>query len=202
MSAARQRRYIALINADPHKRAACLMKHRQWKKKKDEKLLKTTQHETSLGTMKGETEIGVEGVVGMRCMLPLCHPFTAIVSGPTGCGKTAWVLRLIDNMHEMIEPVPRRIWYYYGEYEHAFNNYVLVHFEEGLPQLSDEVFDGSEPSMIVIDDQMSDINRVVANIFTKMSHHRNISILHLTQNISQKQTNAYHQSELALLGTV
>jgi len=55
----------------------------------------------------------------------------------------------------MIEPVPRRIWYYYGEYQHAFNNYASVHFEEGLPQLSDEVFDGSEPSMIVIDDQMS-----------------------------------------------
>ena len=40
----------------------------------------------------------------------------------------------------------------------AFNNYVLVQFEEGLPQLSDEVFDGSEPSLIVVDDHMSDIN--------------------------------------------
>jgi len=124
-----------------------------------------------------------EMCAGMRCMLPLCHSFTAIVSGPTGCGKTAWVLRLIDNMHKMVEPVPRRIWYYYGEYQHAFNNYASVHFEEGLPQLSDEVFDGSEPSMIVIDDQMSDINQVVADIFTRISHHRNISILHLTQNL-------------------
>jgi len=95
-------------------------------------------------------------------MLPLCHPFTAIVSGPTGCGKTAWVLRLIDNIREKIEPVPRRIWYYYGEYQHAFNNYASVHFEAGLPQLSDEVFDGSEPSIIVVDDHMSDISHVVA----------------------------------------
>jgi len=183
MSAARQRRYMVRLNADPHKRAEYLMKHRQWgKKKEDEKLLKTTQHEASLGTVKGHEEMCDE----MRCMLPLCHPFTAIVSGPTGCGKTAWVQRLIDNMHEMIEPVPRRIRYYYGEYQHAFNNYASVHFEEGLPQLSDEVFDGSEPSMIVIDDQMSDINQVVADIFTKVSHHRNISILHLTQNLFHK----------------
>ena len=45
------------------------------------------------------------------------------------------------------------------------------------------MFDGSEPSLIVVDDHMSDINQVVADIFTKISHHRNISILHLTQNL-------------------
>ena len=131
-----------------------------------------------------------EGDVGMRCMLPLYHPFTAIVSGPTGCGKTAWVLRLIDNIREMIEPVSRRIWYYYGEYQHAFYNYASVHFKEGLPQLSDEVFDGSEPSMIVIDDHMSDIDQVVADIFTKISHHRNLSVLHLTQNLFDRNKHA------------
>ena len=131
-----------------------------------------------------------QGVVGMRCMFPLCHPFTAIVSGPTGCGKTAWALRLIDNIREMIEPVSRRIWYYYREYQHAFNNYASAHFEEGLPQLSDEVFDGSEPSMIVVDDHMSDINQVVADIFTKISHHRNLSVLHLTRNLLDRNKHA------------
>ena len=63
---------------------------------------------------------------------------------------------------------------------------MLVLFEEGLPQLSDKVFDGSEPSLIVVDDHMSDINQVVADIFTKISHQRNISILHLTQNLFDK----------------
>ena len=32
----------------------------------------------------------------------------------------------------------------------------------------------------------SDINQVVPNIFTKSSHHRKISILHLTQNLFDK----------------
>jgi len=113
MSATRQRRYVSRLNADPHKRAEYLIKHRQWRKKKEdgsyEKLVRTTQHEASLGTVKRET--GHEEIcVGMGCILPLCHPFTAIVSGPTGCGKTAWVLRLIDDIREMIEPEPRRIW--------------------------------------------------------------------------------------------
>ena len=77
-----------------------------------ETLQKTVQHVTRerepFAMVKGHEEM----CVGMRCMLPLCHPFTAIVSGPTGCGKTAWVLRLIDNIREKIEPVPSRIWYY------------------------------------------------------------------------------------------
>ena len=49
-----------------------------------------------------------------------------------GCGKTAWVLRLIYNVRQKIEPVPSRIWYYYGEHQPVFNNYPQVHFEEGL----------------------------------------------------------------------
>ena len=131
-------------------------------------------------------------LVNSPCMLPLCDPFTAVVAGPTGCGKTAWMLRLIDNVREKIEPVPTRIWYYYGEHQPVFNNYPLfnnypqVHFEEGLPQLNDEVLDGKEPTMIVVDDDMSDVNELVADIFTKISHHRNISVLHLTQNLFDK----------------
>ena len=199
-NAEKQRRFRARLLADPNKRAKYKMKRRQWRKKKEdgrhvpvvqhvtnyETLQKTVQHvrreREPFAMVKGHEEM----CCGMSCMLPLCHPFTAIVSGPTGCGKTAWVLRLVDNMHKMVEPVPRRIWYYYGEYQHAFNKYASVHFEEGLPQLRDEVFDGSEPSLIVVDDHMSDINQVVANIFTKISHHRNISILHLTQNLFDK----------------
>ena len=91
----------------------------------------------------------LKSLVNRPCMLPLCHPFTAVVAGPTGCGKTAWILRLIDNVREKIEPVSSRIWYYYGEHQPVFNNYPQVHFEEGLPQLNDEVFDGREPTMIV-----------------------------------------------------
>ena len=43
------------------------------------------------------------------------------------------VLRLIDNVREMIEPSPTRICYSYGEFQSMFNNYPQVHFHEGLP---------------------------------------------------------------------
>ena len=98
------------------------------------------------------------------------------------------MLRLIDNVREKIEPVPTRIWYYYGEHEPVLNNYPQVDFEEGLPQLNDEVLDGKEPTMLVVDDDMSDVNELVADIFTKISDDCDMSILHVyvTQNLFDK----------------
>jgi len=119
----------------------------------------------------------VSFVVEMSCTLP--HPFTAVVAGPTGCGKTKWVLHLVDNAREMIRPPPDRIWYCYGEYRH-------VNFYDGLPDMNHEAFDGRYPTLLVVDDLMSETNQLAANIFTKISHHRNISILHLTQNMFDK----------------
>jgi len=120
----------------------------------------------------------------MSCKLH--HPFTAVVAGPTGSGKSKWVLRLIDHANEIIELPPTRIWYCYGEFQPAFNSYPRVHFHEGLPELSDRVLDGLESTLIILDHLMSETNQVVADIVTKIFHHRNISILHLTQNLFGK----------------
>ena len=117
-------------------------------------------------------------------MLPLVHPFTAIVAGPTSCGKTAFVLKLIENVQWMIDPPPRKIVYCYGEFQQMFCQYPRVHFREGLPAIDE--FDGSEPVLLVIDDLMQETNETVVNLFTKGSHHRNVSVLFLTQNLFPK----------------
>ena len=121
-------------------------------------------------------------------MLPLKHPFTATVAGPTGCGKTQFTFRLIENALEMIKPPPRKIYYCYGEYQPMFTNYPHVIFNEGLPDIS--TFDGREPTLLVIDDLMTETNDTVANIFTKISHHRNVSVLYLSQNLFPKNKHA------------
>jgi len=116
----------------------------------------------------------------MSCKLH--HPFTAVVTGPTGSGKSEWVLRLIDHANEIIEPPPSRIWHCYGEFQPTFNNYRQIRFHEGLPDMSDTVFDGSESTLLILDDLMSETNQQVAKVFTKISHHRNVSAVYLTQN--------------------
>jgi len=120
----------------------------------------------------------------MSCKLQ--HFFIAVVAGPTGCGKSAWVLRLIENSREMIDPPPSKIYYCYGEYQPIFNKYTQVQFHEGLPELSSEAFDSRERTLMIVDDLMSETNQLVADIFTKLSHHRNISILYLSQNVFDK----------------
>ena len=108
-------------------------------------------------------------------MLPFTHPFTAIVAGPTCCGKTRFVFRLIDNASSLISPPPAKTVYFYGEYQQLFSQYPHIEFRQGLPNIED--FDGKEPTLVIIDDLMQETNETVANMFTKDSHHRNISIV-------------------------
>jgi len=112
------------------------------------------------------------------------HPFTTLVAGPTGSGKTWFVFKLIENVDVMIDPPPRRMVYCYGEYQKLFDKYPQVTFHQGLPDLDD--FDGREPTLLVIDDLMNEADESVANLFTKGSHHRNVSVVFLVQNLFHK----------------
>ena len=109
------------------------------------------------------------------------HPFTALISGPTGCGKTQFTLKLVRHASEMISPPPQEIVWCYGVYQDVFNTMDNVSFVEGLPKETE--FDGNNRVLLVIDDLMHEANEKVAQIFTKGTHHKNISVLFLTQNI-------------------
>ena len=115
--------------------------------------------------------------------LPLRQPFTALLAGPTGCGKTRFVFKLVDNVVHMIDPPPTRIVYCYGECQ-QFREYSGVVFRQGLPDVNG--FDGSEPVLLIIDDLMNEVDQSGANIFTRGSHHRNVSVILLVQNLFHK----------------
>ena len=120
--------------------------------------------------------------------LPMKHPFTATLVGPTGCGKTMFIFRLIEHAREMIVPTPARILYCYGEYQPIFAKYSAVEFNEGLPDASQ--FDGRQAVLVIIDDLMNETNESVSAIFTKISHHRNVSVVYITQNMFPKNKHA------------
>jgi hypothetical protein len=113
--------------------------------------------------------------------LKLQHPFTAIVAGPTGSGKTVFTTKLIENANQMIEPAPQRVVWCYGVYQSFFANLNNVEFHDGMPDLN--MFDGVQRTLLIIDDLMQETDDRVSQIFTRISHHKNLSVLYLTQNL-------------------
>ena len=126
-------------------------------------------------------------------MLPFRHPFTAIFVGPTSCGKTRFVFRLLDHVDTMIEPAPSKVVYCYGEFQELFRQYPRVTFHHGLPDIDD--FDGREPTLLIIDDLMQESNKSVANLFTSSQHQCRFP---RTEPVSQEQICTHHESECSL----
>ena len=109
------------------------------------------------------------------------HPFTSIVAGPTGCGKTQFVIKFVKSIADMVYPTPTKIIYSYAEwqplYQHLPPSVTLV---EGLPDIPSY---SPDPLLIVIDDQMDQVDGEITRLFTKGSHHRNISVIYIVQNL-------------------
>ena len=112
------------------------------------------------------------------------HPFTSVIAGPTGCGKTEWVLKFLQHLNAMVDPVPTRVIYSYGEWQPAFRRLPnQVQLVEGIPDIPDRA---QEPMLLIIDDQMDKTDQRVSNLFTKGSHHRNVSVMYIVQNVFDK----------------
>lgn len=111
----------------------------------------------------------------------LKHPFTCVVAGPSSSGKTQFVFRLIRHADRLVDPPPEKIMYCYGEFQPSFLELSQVEFHEGLPNV--ESFDGRSRVLLIIDDLMNEADQNVCNLFTKLSHHRNVSVVFVTQNL-------------------
>jgi hypothetical protein len=110
------------------------------------------------------------------------HPFTATVSGPTSCGKSSFVICFIQHAYQIMSPQPSSIMWCYGAYQPVFETLPNVKFHEGIPDVS-QLVDGY---LLILDDLMQEANDQVTKIFKKFSHHRNISVMFLTQNLFHK----------------
>ena len=63
------------------------------------------------------------------------HPFTSLIAGPTGSGKTVFVNKFVSHLSDMVDPIPEEILYCYGEWQSIFDTMKGVQFVEGLPDM-------------------------------------------------------------------
>jgi len=117
------------------------------------------------------------------------HPFTCITGGSTGSGKSTFCTRFLQNLDTLCteSDFPGGIIWCYNEQSSvpqqqlsALNKNVQIH--EGLP----ENFENAQglPCLFILDDLLNEVfSRAVCDLFSKGSHHRNFSVILITQNV-------------------
>lgn len=118
--------------------------------------------------------------------LSLRHPFTALVAGPTNSGKTFFLKNVLKNCESVIHPAVDKIVWFYGVYQDIFNDIPNVTFVEGLPSnFKDHL---GKNTIFIIDDLMVECgsDKRLTSLFTRGSHHYNLSIFFVVQNLFHK----------------
>ena len=117
------------------------------------------------------------------------HPFTAIVAGPTKAGKTVWVKKLVLDSQKMVTPPPEMVYWCYSEWQPIYNELqgtgLDVQFCQGLPDLEELKATPNKAKLLILDDLMQEMkgDKRLTQLFTKGSHHWNVSVLHIVQNL-------------------
>ncbi|KAJ8321129.1 hypothetical protein KUTeg_001324 [Tegillarca granosa] len=126
-----------------------------------------------------------------RSLLRFQSPATILMSGPTMSGKTRLTFKILQNARGMFQIPPTQMIIAYGhhqplfeEMEQSIENLILHH---GLPTREDldHWSESSKHTLLVIDDL---INKVVDSedalfLFCVAAHHKNITVILLTQNL-------------------
>lgn len=119
----------------------------------------------------------------------LKHPFPLCCAGPTTCGKSSFVRKLLECGEDMIENAPEKIIWCYGEYQPQFEEMRAsipnIEFIEGLPSNLIDLIDPTLRNLLVLDDLMSETgnSKELTNLVTRGCHHKNLSLIYIQQNL-------------------
>lgn len=123
----------------------------------------------------------------MESLFYFDHPTSLIIAGPSRCGKTCFLLKALQN--SLIRPIPTRIICFFKEWQVAYEELKKfspkIEFYEGIDTSLLESISPKENNLVIIDDLMSTAaeSQGVSKIFTQESHHRNVTVVLLIQNL-------------------
>jgi len=126
------------------------------------------------------------------------HPFTMIISGGTGTGKTQWLMRFLKNTAHIIHPRVQKILYCYGEANSnilalskmELNGENQVKTFNGVPSESiirEEANTCGGKLLLVLDDLVVNLDSsFLDSLFTRGSHNWGVSVVLVTQHVFLK----------------
>lgn len=109
------------------------------------------------------------------------HPFTAIIAGPTSSGKSHFIKQFLREKSRLINNYIDEVVYCIPEGQVVDSEIPYNKLYEGIPNV--EMFKDLKPRLVILDDLMREADGSVVDLFTKGSHHYNLSVIFVTQNI-------------------
>ena len=146
--------------------------------------------------------------------LPFNHPFVMTITGPTQCGKTMWINKLIENIDVMIVPTPDKALFLYTTFQPIYDEMKknvakknetsslkeikFINCNNGIPTVADLRKNFGYQTLLILDDLM--INAANAtnsgsaaenmknlnNFVCRDSHHHDMSVIFVCQDIGYK----------------
>ena len=118
-------------------------------------------------------------------------PCNTMIAGVSSSGKTTLVHRILKHRDVMYTIPVRKVMYCMSVDQPLYNKMRKdvpgLQFHRGVPTEEDlDTFtDGTQHCVVVLDDLMEQVVRSVdaQNLFTKYSHHKQISVIFISQNI-------------------
>ena len=114
-------------------------------------------------------------------------PSSLMIAGPSGSGKTVFTTKLLLDNPELFADPPPDVHYCYGSWQKGFDplKKAGVRFHEGIPDSDALPQWFPKGGVLVLDDLMDEggNDKRVLDLFTKHSHHRNITVIYLCQDL-------------------
>lgn len=114
--------------------------------------------------------------------MKLSTPFSMLVVGPSGSGKSVLVEKMLRHRHELFDSGTEKVVWCYGIWQKFYEK---LPYEMHLGVPDDKLLSQSNYTLVV-DDMMDEAQDIVSVIFTKVSHHNAINCIFLTQNLFPK----------------
>jgi len=118
--------------------------------------------------------------------LRLKTPFSMLIAGPSQSGKSSLVAQIIQNCETLFDIAPSNLIICYSRHQSLYDELaktspIPTRLVLGLP----ENLKAPSRSLLIIDDLQTE-SKNVEHWFTKNSHHLNVNVIYLVQNLFLK----------------